>query len=300
MRRPIHTVPKDGTGLILHDELTGRCELVRWSPDQNVWVSPDGQSCDINASCWYPLRANRPHSTQGVDSMAEQRDELAARTTDLPRAVPSPPVQPAEEQYSEESTLCMPTSRTEVSAAPVRADDRTADPGVRRRKLVLGIAMIVASCAGAYFRPEVVAWTSRPAEQKAVMLVSSSEPPTPTHASDLSHAANNSQPNEHRLEAPAPTLLDSHEDFDKQSAQWRQELAESHRREELQKESAAELRRSLEEAQVKISRLESQLSFAKQTEKTTVSRKQTRRAERQNRNRAPRTFFGEFGSARSP
>jgi hypothetical protein len=299
MRRPIHTVPKDGTGLILHDELTGRCELVRWSPDQSVWVGPDGQSCDINASCWYPLRANPHHSIQGVDNTAEQRDEFSARPPDLPRAVPSPPVQPAAEQFSEESTLCMPTNRSEVSAAPAHAKDRTADPGGRRKPL-LGIAMILASCAGVYFRPEVVAWTSRPAEQKTVMLVSSSEPLTPTHASDLPHAANNSEPNEHRVDAPAPTLLDSHEDFGKQSAQWRQELAEAHRREELQKESAAELRRSLEEAQVKISRLESQLSFAKQTEKTTVSRKQIRRAERQSRNRAPRTFFGEFGSARSP
>lgn len=298
MRRTIDTVPKDGTELILHDEMTGRCELVRWSPDQNIWISPDGKSCDINASCWYPLRANHPPSMQAGDNTAEQGDDLLAATSEAARTVPSPPVQPATEHLSQECTPSNLSNRTDVSTEPGEQGRSTASGG--RRKLALGIAMMVASLAGFYFRPQVVAWASRAAEQKTVMPASSPEPVTQANALAVPHIAHDSGPTEHRVDAPAPRPSDSREDFEKQTAQWRQELAESQRREELQKANAAELQRSLEEAQEKISRLENQLSLAQQIEKPAVSRKQTRRAERRSRNRGPRTFFGAFGSTRPP
>jgi chromosome segregation ATPase len=91
-------------------------------------------------------------------------------------------------------------------------------------------------------------------------------------------------------------MSDLRENLDKQIAQLRQAIAESHQREELQKESAAELRRSLEEAQARISSLENQINLAQQNEKPAVSRKQARRGERQGRNRARRDFFGGFGT----
>lgn len=301
MRQPIETVPKDGTGLILQDELTGRCEIVRWSPFQNGWISPDGRSCEIAATCWYPFKADHPmhaaENTKKVDSTVGNFDSVNG---DLPITVPSPPVQPLAEHSGHESSLPSFTSTevstgtsTEVATGAFCEKNRQAGSD-RRRKLGVGVAMIVASIVGIYFRPEFAAWAGRPVPPNSVNAIGSAET-VASHPPILAQVGDLAAPIEH-LNHPAPAMSDLRENLDKEIAQWRQEIAESHHREELQKESVAELRRSLEDAQARISRLENQLNLAQQNEKLGVSRKQARRVERQGRNRAPREFFGRFAT----
>ena len=93
MRRPIETVPKDGTTLILEDDTKGTYELARWSAQEGAWVAKDGTPYNGTPTYWHAMqRAEHP------DGECKPTDPLqTANSSNLgaePQPAPAWPTQP--------------------------------------------------------------------------------------------------------------------------------------------------------------------------------------------------------------
>ncbi len=70
MRRAIDTAPKDGTLVILEDDVSGSFELARWSAEARAWVKENGELSKITPMYW--LRMLRSDLPQGDELIQKE------------------------------------------------------------------------------------------------------------------------------------------------------------------------------------------------------------------------------------
>jgi hypothetical protein len=78
MRQAIATAPRDGSALILEDDVSGIYDIVHWSPKAGEWVTETGEASKITPSHWYPMPANNEHGGSAAPSEASPPRRYAA------------------------------------------------------------------------------------------------------------------------------------------------------------------------------------------------------------------------------
>ena len=78
MRRTIDTAPRDGTFVILEDDVSGSFELAQWSAEARGWVRENGEPSKIAPTHWrvMPGEADPSHDT----THASRRRPASSRT----------------------------------------------------------------------------------------------------------------------------------------------------------------------------------------------------------------------------
>ena len=85
MRRAIDTAPKDGTFVILEDDISGRFESAQWSPEGRGWVRKNGEPSEITPTHWQTMRLPE----EGDDFLQDEFIPLK-ETSIAPAASPGP------------------------------------------------------------------------------------------------------------------------------------------------------------------------------------------------------------------
>ena len=55
MRQPIKKSPRDGTAIILEDDVSGTYDVAHWSIEAGEWVGESGEPIQITPTHWYPI-----------------------------------------------------------------------------------------------------------------------------------------------------------------------------------------------------------------------------------------------------
>jgi hypothetical protein len=143
--QPIVTAPKDGRFVILKEDASGKFNIARFAPEVSGWVRENDEPIKIIPSCWYPIQEQND-SPQRLDivSTREQAESPTAPQSQLaPNIIAGSPVGTCPE--------------TDVAVEPERASS------ARNRFAALSIvsSLVVATCAGLYFRPEITSYMRR-------------------------------------------------------------------------------------------------------------------------------------------
>ena len=252
MRRPIETVPKDGTTVILEDDIKGTYELARWSAEQCAWVAKDGKPYNGTPTYWHALqRAEHLEGEFKPSSPSFQMDDVVA----------SPPV----------------TSSQAVSVADKQIPRGKTHPQARHRFAAFcGAAMVAAALTGMYFRGDVAAYVAKHAHRSDELAVRSVPQDSPLEQPRIISLARNpsdagSAPASAGQvtvgRAPAPQSPENHrraDAIDSELLNARQALAEAHERETELKQTAETARTELQQSLDKIANLENELAIARQ------------------------------------
>ena len=321
MRRPIDSVPKDGTTVILDDDVTGIHQLARWSSETSSWVTPDGATCVMNPTHWLALLRDA---------------ELVEKTPDR--------TEPGEIPNNRKSSICLeheqpgpPAARAppiapELPTCPVMPEEarktrRWRTP--RCIKLVCGLTLIVVSLTGMYFRsdmaerltgrarshdgPQTKSSLQTATENLAMQSVPSAPETTSLRANSGSATEPAAPPKDNVPKAregrPGTDETRAPADVDQELARLRQELvskdilyknasgAAKQREIELKRavDSATELQQALQQAQNRIETLQRELMVSVQRgQQTTLPSRQVRTPpQRQQKSRRQVGFFGE-------
>ena len=321
-RRPIDTVPKDGTTVILDDDITGIHQLAHWSSETSSWVTPDGETCVMNPTHWLALQRDAelvektPDRTEPGEvagnswktSICPDHEHLG------PPAERAPPIAPE-----------LPTCS--VMPEEARKTRRLSTP--RRIKLVCGLALIVVSLTGMYFRsdmaerltgrarshdgPQTESSLQTATENLALQSVPSAPETTSLRANSGSATEPAAPPKDNVPKAregrPGTDETRAPADVDQELARLRQELASKdmlyksasgaakQREIELKRavNSATELQQALQQAQSRIETLQRELMVSVQRgqQKTLPSRRVRTPPQRQQKPRGQEGFFGE-------
>jgi hypothetical protein len=286
MRRPIETVPKDGTTVILEDDIKGTYELARWSAEQCAWVAKDGKPYNGTPTYWHALqRAEHLEGEFKPSSPSFQMDDVVA----------SPPV----------------TSSQAVSVADKQIPRGKTYPQARRRFAAFcGAAMIAAALTGMYFRGDVAAYVAKHADRSGELRAGSVPQGSPEQPRIIGLARNPSDAGSAPASAgqvtvgraPAPQSPENHrraDAIDSELLNARQALADAQERETELKQTAETARTELQQSLDKIANLENELAIARQhIDQASLSPPAGRRIP-ELRMKQPNTlgFFGIFNAA---
>src|SRR4029079_18771444 len=83
MRRTIDTAPRDGTFVILEDDVSGNFEFAQWSAEARAWLGENGKPSEITPTHWQ------------TKHFPVENDELVSRADVIPRRVVRPNAPPA-------------------------------------------------------------------------------------------------------------------------------------------------------------------------------------------------------------
>ncbi|SEE50720.1 hypothetical protein [Bradyrhizobium erythrophlei] len=166
MRRVIDTAPKDGTLVILEDDVSGSFESAQWSADGRGWIKKNGEPSEITATHWLTM-----HLPEEGDEFILQDESIPPKETGLI----APPTPPGPRSFCFPSGLAERARVTELtrlvtdadSVNGVLADVRAAQsrqhrgPTARRAISSIAAVMVGASLIGWYFDAELVAHVTR-------------------------------------------------------------------------------------------------------------------------------------------
>jgi hypothetical protein len=143
--QPIVTAPKDGRFVILKEDASGKFNIARFAPEVSGWVRENDEPIKIIPSCWFSIQEQND-SPQRLDlvSTREQAESPTAPQSQLaPAIIAGSPVGTCPE--------------TDVAVEPERASS------ARNRFAALSIvsSLVLATCAGMYFRPEITSYMTR-------------------------------------------------------------------------------------------------------------------------------------------
>ncbi|MCP1756870.1 hypothetical protein [Bradyrhizobium elkanii] len=173
MRRVIDTAPKDGTIVILEDDVSGRFESAQWSADGRAWIKENGVPSEITPTHWQTI-----HLPEEGDEFILQDEFIPPKKTGsiAPPASPGPrsfcfPSGLAERARVAELT-CLATNADPVTDVLVEARAAQSKQGRGRtaRGAISSIAavMVAASLIGWYFHAELAHVTRYIGEQDNV------------------------------------------------------------------------------------------------------------------------------------
>ena len=297
MRRPIETVPKDGTTLILEDDTKGTYELARWSAQEGAWVAKDGTPYNGTPSYWHAMQ--RAEHSGGECKSAD------------PLQTPSSPNLGAEPQPTPASANDFARAPGETSSALLTfvGSDKPIPRGKVRRPeagrqfaIFCGAAMIAASLTGIYFRGDVAAYANRQAGQSDQLGAQGSPPEQPRiislarHPTDVG-AVSGSAGRVTVGKAPTqnPENRQPADAAENELFKLRQALAEAQERETQLKQTAETAKTELQQSLDRIAKLEGELVLAQQQEAPISSRRARRKPQRRVKNPNPEGFFGIGG-----
>ncbi|MGF6313297.1 chemotaxis protein histidine kinase CheA [Bradyrhizobium sp. i1.8.4] len=168
MRRVIDTAPKDGTFVILEDDVRGSFESAQWSAEGRGWIKENGEPSEITATHWLTM-----HLPEEGDEFILQDEFIPPKET----GSIAPPASPGPRSFCFPSGLAERARVTELTRLVTNADPVTGvlvetraaqtkqerGPAARRRFAASSIAavMVGASLVGWYFHPEFVAHVTR-------------------------------------------------------------------------------------------------------------------------------------------
>ncbi|MHC2335514.1 hypothetical protein [Bradyrhizobium sp. USDA 4454] len=171
MRRIIDTAPKDGTFVILEDDVSGRFESAQWSAEGSGWVRKNGAPSEITPTHWQTMH------------LPEEGDEFILRDEFIPPKQSgsiAPPASPGPRSFCFPSGLAERARVTELTrlvtnADPVtgvlveaRAEQSKHERGRTARRAISSIAaaMVGASLIGWYFHAELSAHVARSIDEQ--------------------------------------------------------------------------------------------------------------------------------------
>ncbi|MGY4320567.1 hypothetical protein [Bradyrhizobium sp. JR3.5] len=168
MRRVIDTAPKDGTFVILEDDVSGSFESAQWSAEGRGWIRENGEPSEITATHWLTMQ------------LPEEGDEFFLQDEFIPPKETgsiAPPASPGPRSFCFPSGLAERARVAELTrlvanadpVAGVRVEAQAArskqerGPAARHWFTLSSIAavMVGASLVGWYFHPELVAYLTR-------------------------------------------------------------------------------------------------------------------------------------------
>jgi hypothetical protein len=143
--QPIVTAPKDGRFVILKEDASGKFNIARFAPEVSGWVRENDEPIKIIPSCWYPIQEqnNSPQRLDVVFTREQAESPTAPQSQLAPDIIAGSPVGTCPE--------------TDAAVEPERASS------ARNRFAALSIvsSLVLATCAGMYFRPEITSYMTR-------------------------------------------------------------------------------------------------------------------------------------------
>ncbi|MCC8952381.1 hypothetical protein H8B02_02570 [Bradyrhizobium sp. Pear77] len=167
MRHPIDTAPKDGTFVILEDDVSGCFESAQWSAEGRGWVRQNGEPSEITPTHWQTM-----HLPKEGDEFILQDELIPPKET----GSIAPPASPGPRSFCFPSGLAERARVTELTRLVTNADpvsvvrfEAQAAQGKPEREprrrwfAVSSIATVIfgASLIGWYFDAEFVAHVTR-------------------------------------------------------------------------------------------------------------------------------------------
>ncbi|MES5482811.1 hypothetical protein QMZ05_08630 [Bradyrhizobium sp. INPA03-11B] len=162
MRRVIDTAPRDGTFVILEDDVSGRFESAQWSAEGRGWVRKNGEPSEITPTHWQTM-----HLPEEGDEFILQDEFIPPKET----GSIAPPASPGPRSFCFPSGLAERARVTELTRLVTNADPvtgvlveaRAAQSKRTARRAISSIAavMVGASLIGWYFHAEFVAYVTR-------------------------------------------------------------------------------------------------------------------------------------------
>lgn len=166
MRRVIDTAPRDGTFVILEDDVSGRFRSAQWSAEGRGWVRKNGEPSEITPTHWQTM-----HLPEEGDEFILQDEFIPPKET----GSIAPPASPGPRSFCFPSGLAerarvAELTRLVTNADPVtgvlveaRAAQSKQERGRTARRAISSIAavMVGASLIGWYFHAEFVAYVTR-------------------------------------------------------------------------------------------------------------------------------------------
>ncbi|MCP1837156.1 chemotaxis protein histidine kinase CheA [Bradyrhizobium sp. USDA 4518] len=166
MRRVIDTAPKDGTFVILEDDVSGRFESAQWSAEGRGWVRKNGEPSEITPTHWQTM-----HLPKEGDEFILQDEFIPPKETGLIASPASPgprsfcfPAGLAERARVTELTRLVTNADPVTDVlVEVRATQSKQERGPTARRAISSIAavMVGATLIGWYFDAEFVAHVTR-------------------------------------------------------------------------------------------------------------------------------------------
>ena len=332
MRRPIETVPKDGTAVILEDDTSGTYELARWSAQECAWVAKDGKPSKGTPTYWHAIQ--RPEHPDGeckspdatspnlllLDDIQQRLKALRKRYAELDdKLVPlrNGVVEGVEPQRAPASAdgfaSSPPTSADPVGAAgpdkQMPLDKGYPSQARRRFAVCCGAAMVAAALTGMYFRGDVAAYAAKHADGSGELRAGSVPQASPEQPRIISLARNPADAGSAPASAGQVTVgsapaqsPENHRRADamgKELLNARQALAEAQERQTQLKQTAETATTELQQSLNKIASLENELAIARQhTDRASLSPPPSRRIpQRQVKQPDIQGFFGIFTPA---
>ncbi|MGY2845147.1 peptidoglycan hydrolase CwlO-like protein [Bradyrhizobium sp. USDA 4509] len=166
MRRVIDTAPKDGTFVILEDDVSGRFESAQWSADGRGWIQENGEPSEITPTHWQTM-----HLPKEGDEFILQDEFIPPKET----GSIAPPASPGPRSFCFPSGLAerarvAELTRLVTNADPVngvlaeaRAAQSKQERGPTARRAIASIAavMVGTSLIGWYFHAELGSYVTR-------------------------------------------------------------------------------------------------------------------------------------------
>ncbi|WP_342710726.1 hypothetical protein AAFG13_00020 [Bradyrhizobium sp. B124] len=164
MRRLIDTAPKDGTFVILEDDVSGSFESAQWSADGRGWIKKNGEPSEITATHWLTM-----HLPEEGDEFILQDESLPPRETGSiappasPRSFCFPSGLAERARVTELTRLVTNADSVTGVLADVRAAQSRQQRGPTARRSIASIAalMVGTSLIGWYFHAELGSYVTR-------------------------------------------------------------------------------------------------------------------------------------------
>ena len=150
--QPIETAPRDGRFLILEEDASGKFNIARWAPEAGGWVRENDEPIKIIPSYWYPI--------QGQNDLQPRLDISTSPCQPEGRAAP-------QRQFASDIIASRSDAASPETIAAAKTESTAVEPKrasrARNRFAAFSIAasLVVATCAGMYFRAEVTSYVAR-------------------------------------------------------------------------------------------------------------------------------------------
>ena len=280
MRRVIDTAPKDGTFVILEDDVSGRFESAQWSAEGRGWVRKNGAPSEITPTHWQTMH------------LPEEGDEFILQDEFIPPKQSgsiAPPASPGPRSFCFPSGLAerarvAELTRLVTNADPVtdvlveaRAKQSKQERGRTARRAIFSIAaaMVGASLIGWYFHAELSAHVARyigERDNRAIVQASRDTAQGKQAAEAVQPEEQQSAEKERRrAEALANKLASAQQTIEMQAAQANKARDQATQLGQAAESGMAELRRSLRKEHDRAETLTGELATARRDLETQLA-----------------------------
>jgi hypothetical protein len=272
MRRAIDTAPKDGSFVILEDDVSGSFEFAQWSAEAHGWVRENGKPSEITPTHWQTM--NLP---EDGDEFSVQHEFIPPRKTEptappasqQPRSFVFPAGQAARARAAELTRQLANPDPVDITQLRAEAAQGKSERGPRARRW-----LAVASIATVMFGAALIGWYE---------LAASSKTGETVQAKEAAESANGElrvslQKERDRAEALTGELLKARRDLETKLTLSSKAGDEAVQVKKAAESATAELRQSLQKAQQSLQKerdraeaLTSELTKARQAAETKVA-----------------------------